>query len=107
MPDVLSNIQAIHSGFGGFILDRWGYGKEFVDVAKHHENPELCDATEKSTMVVCLGNLLAHKIGYSLSDDAIEFPEAELATRLNISPDNLMMTQEELKNIMQDSAVIF
>ena len=107
ISDIVSNIQAIHSGFGGFILNRWGYGNEFVDIAVNHENPDFCETTEKSIMVISLGNLMAHKTGYRLSDDVIEFPEAELMKRLDISSENFIMTQEKLEKIMQESAGIF
>ena len=108
MDDLLSAVQEVHSRFGGLILRRWGFEKDFVRVAKWHENPKMDETTDKVVLVIHLANLLSHKIGYGVfKDSKIEPSETESSRRLGIEPDTLYMIGEEIRKIMQDPAFAF
>ncbi len=72
MEEVVSNVQAIHSSFGGIMLDRWGFGKEYIEIAKQHDKEEFPDTTDKAVLIVSLANLLTRKLGYSLFENDAE-----------------------------------
>lgn len=103
MQEVNSNIQAIHPNFGGIILDRWGFNKEFIEIARQHEKEEFPESTEKAILVVSLANVLTRKLGYSLLENDIDPSETASAKRLELDPETLDTIFEKTEQIMQDS----
>ena len=104
MQNIISNIQVIHSSFGGFILERWGYNKELIEIARQHEKEKFSENTEKTILVVSLANVLTRKLGYSLFDNNIDPSETESAKQLELSPEVLDTIIQETEKLMQDAA---
>ena len=103
MQEVISNIQAIHPNFGGIILDRWGFNREFIEVSQQHEKEKFPEAVEKAVQIVSLANLLTRRLGYSHIEDDLDLTETEAAKRLELRPETLNAIHEETERIMQDS----
>ena len=103
MEEVVSNVQAIHSSFGGIMLERWGFGKEYIEIAKQHNKEEFPDSTEKAVLIVSLANLLTRKLGYSLFENGADPSETAAAKRLELGPETLNTIFEKTEQIMQDS----
>ena len=103
MEEVVSNVQAIHSSFGGIVLERWGFGKEYIEIARQHDKDEFPEGTEKAVLIVSLANVLTRKLGYSLLEDDIDPSETESAKTLELEPETLDTIFEKTEQIMQDS----
>lgn len=104
MQNIISNIQVIHSSFGGFMLERWGYNKELIEIARQHDKEEFSENTEKTILVVSLANVLTRKLGYSLFDNNIDPSETESAKQLELNPEVLDTIIQETEKLMQDAA---
>ena len=109
MSDVIAGIQEVHTSFGGALLSRWGFAKDFNRIATRHEGPHFSPQTEKDILIVHLANNLVSKIGYSLSNNGheIELSDLESLKLLEIEPDEINLIGEEVKKIMEDVAHIF
>ena len=107
MADVIKSVQEIHSGFGALLLERWGFTKDFVRIARHHDGPKVRETTGQAILVVNLANLLAQKIGLSLFDNEVELLDIESGKLLQIPPETLQVICEETKKIIEDSAHTF
>jgi putative nucleotidyltransferase with HDIG domain len=107
MADVIASVQEIHSGFGSLLLERWGFTKDFVRIARHHDGPKVRETTEQAILVINLANLLTRKIGFSLFDDEVELSDIESGKLLQIPPDTLHTICEETKKIIEASAHTF
>ncbi len=105
--DVIKSVQEIHSGFGALLFERWGFTKDFVRIARHHNGHKFRETTEQEILIINLANLLAHKIGFSLFDTEVELSDLESGKLLQIDPETLQVICEETKKIIQDSAHTF
>ena len=108
MSDVIESIQEVHTSFGGALLSRWGFTKDFNRIATRHEGPNFSSNTEKEVLIVHLANKLVSKIGYSFcNDDEVELSGLESLKLLEIEPDAVDLIGEDVKKIMEDVAHIF
>ena len=69
MEELMSSIHAVHAGFGGALLQRWGFGENIVQAIAKHETPVLTDQTPRILVILFLANMLTRRIGYSLFTD--------------------------------------
>ncbi|MEI6127351.1 MAG: HDOD domain-containing protein [Pseudomonadota bacterium] len=108
MQDVLAGIQDYHASFGSAILQKWGFGEEFVKMANMHNDEKFIATTKKEILIVSLASMLTRKIGCSFSsDESINLAESESAKLLTIDAEALDAICEETKKLMQESSHIF
>jgi len=107
MPDIIAGIQEVHAGFGGKILDHWGFTRDFTRIAVQHEGPNFSQKTEKAILIVNVANSMARKIGYSIFNGEVDLSELESVKLLNIDPKTLNPISEEIKKMMQNTAPPF
>jgi putative nucleotidyltransferase with HDIG domain len=105
---LLQAIQECHAGFGGAILQKWGYGEEFVRVVRRHNEEKFFETTQPEIMVVSLASMIARKAGYSVaSEDAIDLTSLDAVRLLGLETSALDAICEETARIMQDVAYLF
>jgi HD-like signal output (HDOD) protein len=107
ISDAIAGIHLLHCGFGGAVLQRWGFTEDFVNIAKLHEGPEFSSETAKDILVVNLANNLTRNIGYSLFDDKVELLDLESTRLLGIDADSLKIIGEHVEELMKNAAQLF
>lgn len=107
MNAVTANIQEAHLSFGSFLLKRWGFDDEFLNVLTHHDDKKLSPDTGKEILVVHLANMLTRKVGFSLFDDEIDFAELDSVQILKMKPESIEDIGENIKEIISDVAHLF
>ncbi len=107
--DIINGVQEFHSSFGGALLKRWGFGKDYIRVVTQHEKEEnFTQDTEKPVLVVNLANMMATKVGYGSTDDGdITLTGLESVKLLHLDVESLASLSEELVKSMEESAKIF
>lgn len=107
--DILTGVQDYHSSFGGALLKRWGFSKDYVRVVTQHEKEDnFTPETEKPILVVNLANMMATKIGYGSTDNKeIDLAALESVGLLHLDLEALADLSGELVKIMEESAHIF
>ncbi len=108
IDDVIKVMQDAHTSFGGALLERWGFGKEYKSVAIQHEGANVSKDTPQEVLVVHLANMLTRSIGYSVfNDEELDAASLESAKILEIDAESLAAIREEIKQIMLDSKKAF
>lgn len=69
MEEILASVQAVHTSFGGALLQRWGFSESIVKAVSSHESPKLTSETPRMLLILYLANILTRRIGYSLFTD--------------------------------------
>jgi len=107
--DIINGVQEFHSSFGGALLKRWGFGKDYIRVVTQHEKEEnFTHDTEKPILVVNLANMMATKVGYGSTDnEEITLTGLESAKLLQLDIESLASLSEDLVKSMEESAKIF
>ena len=108
IDDFISGIQEIHCSFGATVLERWKFGRDFIQIAKLHDKSKYFQTSKKEVLVVNLANKLTRKIGYSIfPDEEIELSELESAKLLGIDATSLDTIVKELETFMESAETIF
>lgn len=105
---VMPVMQKAHTEFGGMLLERWGFSKDFMNAALLHEGPGFSDTTAKEVLVVHLANMLTRAIGCSLFDEsALDLAGLESARLLGLDGAALETIKAEIQKVMQESPQSF
>ena len=106
--ELIESIQEVHTSFGAALLLKWGFEKEFADIAALHEWEKYKPDTGKEILIINLANNLARYTGYTVFDnDEIDLSALESARLLKIEPDSLSMMTKEIKEITGNSMYAF
>ncbi len=106
--DIIKGIQELHPGFGGMLLEHWGFIPEYVKTASGHEGVKFTEKAQKATLVVSLANMLTRAIGYStFPDETIDLAGLDAARLLGIDSDRLTEVKDDVMDLMQKTASIF
>lgn len=94
MEEILANVQAVHAGFGGALLQRWGFAEDIIKAVSSHESPELTSHTPKMILVLYLANILTRRLGHSLfTEEPADISHAVLL---------LGLTVEQIEEIIEE-----
>lgn len=108
MQEVLAEINAVHTSFGGTILRKWGFSEALARISLLHQGPAFRKDTDIEILIVNLAGKMATKIGYALSDDEeIDLSKLASARILDIDPYLLDMICEETKSKMMEANHLF
>lgn len=110
IDEALSSIQDVHGSFGGAILKRWGFGREFQRVATLHDKQTFTDMTDRPVLVVHLANRIAMEIGFGLAETetAEDRPaDSEAAAMIHLGADDAERIAKETAKQMEANADIF
>ncbi len=104
LDEILVSIQAVHAGFGGALLQRWGFADNIIKAVSSHESPELTSQTPKMILVLYIANILTRRIGYSLfTEEPPNIGHAILLLGLDDEQTGEIM--EEVKHTIQKAIV--
>lgn len=105
---LLSAIQDAHQSIGVWLVKRWGFRDEFVQVISLHEGPNLNEQTQKEILVVHLANLMTRKMGFSFFEwDQKELAEIPSAVLLGVSSETISKIEAKVSEIIRDVAHLF
>jgi len=58
-------LESLHAECGARLLETWGIPLEICDTVRHHHHPEKAQKGSKLPHVVCLADMICHRLGYS------------------------------------------
>ncbi len=109
-------IHEIHTTFGGVLLKKWKFAKEFIDIAEFHHWNTFPNKIEKKILIVSLANYLANEIGFDFFNTEENSDKknnestptiTELLKKLSIEKDQFIKIGEQAKIIITDSVKAF
>jgi HD-GYP domain-containing protein (c-di-GMP phosphodiesterase class II) len=106
---VVESIDEVHTGFGGGLLQRWGFPQDFVRIATRHRGSTFSSKTEQGILATNLANHVAHKLGYALSESEkeVDLLALESTKLLQLDPATIDAICEETKSAMEGISHIF
>jgi putative nucleotidyltransferase with HDIG domain len=108
MTKIMDTIQEYHANFGGALLKRWKFSKDFIHIVEKHESPQISSESSNEIVVICLANQLTRKIGYSLIDEeAGSLSETPCAQVLKLDEDALDNICKQTESIVQQTVNAF
>ncbi|MBF0467989.1 MAG: HDOD domain-containing protein [Desulfamplus sp.] len=106
--DLIASVFEVHASFGGALLNKWGFSKDFVDVASLHEWDKFDEKTEKEVLIVNLADKLSYKIGYGFfNKDVPEFSDMQSADLLGLTDSELTVICDKAAKTIAESADAF
>ncbi|MDI6789291.1 MAG: HDOD domain-containing protein [Thermodesulfobacteriota bacterium] len=63
---LISTLNQIHNEIGAFVLKKWDFDQDYIDIASCHNQEDISSDTPKELLVIYLANLLAREMGYGL-----------------------------------------
>ncbi|MBU2627446.1 MAG: HDOD domain-containing protein [Proteobacteria bacterium] len=117
-PKLQLAVHEIHTTFGAVLLKQMRFSKEFIQIAEFHHWNDFSKQDEKELLVIHLSDFLAGRIGFGFFDidqhDDKNKPDktAALANlnslkQLNLDPEKVMQTADEIKSVIMNSAAVF
>ncbi|MBF0234429.1 MAG: HDOD domain-containing protein [Desulfamplus sp.] len=98
----------VHTSFGGTLLNKWGFSKDFVDVASLHEWDKFDKKTEQEVLIVNLADRLSYTIGYGFfNKDVPELSDIQSADLLGLTESELTVICDKAAKAIAESADAF
>lgn len=105
--ELINTLNAYHGTFGGSLLKKWRFPKEYSLVAQFHDAPNDAETVSKEFMVVHLANLTVKSMGYTFSDsEALDLGNAISLKFLNLNLPDLDTVKSRVTALMHNSAAI-
>jgi len=102
--ELINSVHEVHTIFGAALLEKWGFTRDFVRVAKLHEWTKFDPETEKDVLIVNLADNLVHQIGYGFFDKGeIDLAGLDSTKLLQIGPDILEKMGQEVEKAIEES----
>ncbi|MCP3900501.1 MAG: HDOD domain-containing protein, partial [Desulfobacteraceae bacterium] len=114
--EIQKTIHEIHTTFGGVLLKKWKFAKEFIDIAELHHWNTFPKKIEKKILIVSLANHLANETGFDFfnTEDTADKKNnesapaiTELLKKLSIEKDRFIKLGEQAKIVITDSIKAF
>ncbi|MCX8044673.1 MAG: HDOD domain-containing protein [Desulfobacterota bacterium] len=106
--ELMQALQEMHTTFGSFILNSWGFTDDFVRVAKMHNDEKFFPTTQKEILIVNLASMLTRRIGFSMyNQQDLDLQSIESAQLLGLDAAALQEIGEETVKSMQQTSNIF
>ncbi|MBF0573076.1 MAG: HDOD domain-containing protein [Desulfamplus sp.] len=111
---LIEAVFEVHASFGGLLLNKWNFSKDFVSVASLHEWNKYGDKTEREVLIVNLADILSCKIGYGFFNKEIgdfednrELSDIQSAAMLGLTNSDLKVIYEKAEKDVAESASAF
>jgi HD-like signal output (HDOD) protein len=92
-----SLIHDLHGELGARLLKEWDVPASFAEVARFHEDPSHTNNPSREMRIVNLANLLAIRLGYSIS------PKAEVEARVVAAAKLLRLDEADLDRLQKQA----
>jgi len=99
---LISTLNQIHNEIGAFVLKRWNFDQEYIDIASCHNQEDISSDTPKDLLVIYFANLLAREMGYGLKkyeDPAIV--ENKSVPLLGLDPPGIEAIRGDIHRFME------
>ncbi|MFZ5994676.1 MAG: HDOD domain-containing protein [Thermodesulfobacteriota bacterium] len=99
---LISTLNEIHNEIGAFVLKKWNFDQEYIDIAYYHNREDISSDTPKELLVICFANLLAREMGYSLKKyEGPAIVEHKSVSLLGLDPPGIEAIREDIQRFME------
>lgn len=106
--EVARTLDRLHGQFSQVLLQKWGFGESFAEVAMFHHQPQKAFAHRSLVSVVSLADALAARHGFGAGHDLVADEEEEHAAArlLGLSEDALDFAVRQLRRAYESLVVL-
>jgi putative nucleotidyltransferase with HDIG domain len=106
--DIRQVLDAYHHQFGAELLKKWKYAEPFIELVRHHHNPDYLRQCAKGLMLVGVSNILVRRIDLSLHEGSEhELSDSEIENLLWLDQGQITEVLEEVKAYVAEVKSLF
>ena len=99
-------LNAHHCEFGAELLQKWGFGTDFIQVARGHHDPFQSDPPCPAAMLVRVADLVAKAAGYGADSEDVETAEGCRAAReLGLADAKIVQVGTQVADMMRQTEI--
>ncbi|MCP4024094.1 MAG: HDOD domain-containing protein, partial [Desulfobacteraceae bacterium] len=112
----ISGIKDIHTTFGGAVLKKWGFSKDFIQIAELHHWSHFPKQTDEELLIINLANAISDVLGYDFfpagdiqikEDDFDAVKKMKSFSLLKMDPAKIKEIAERVKIVVDEAAEEF
>ena len=105
LEDLAETVQCYHAMFGAKLLEKWGFERDYIRIARYHRNLNAAKSLNNELLVVHFTNSLANSMGYSVfgGKSTLSLEKTLSAQKLGITGDVFSDLKEQIQSKMDKS----